>query len=322
MEQLLPSGLEMADAIFVLAFAAALAGFGVVWSTMLERRPSARRLVALRQRRTDLLTAARAPRRRGLAKSGMGFAKSVVQKFELLGSDQAEAAQRKMLQAGKRSKDAVVLYLFMKLAAPLVLGAVAAILLYGFGLYDLPPAANALVCFLLIVGGFLAPDIYAKNLADKRRQQLGRAMPDALDLLVICAEAGLNLDSALVRVAREIRLAGPELADELELTSIELGFLQDRREALRNLEYRTGLQSVTALVGTLAQAEKYGTPLAQSLRVLAAEMRTERMMKAEEKAAKLPATLTVPMIIFIMPSLFIVLIGPAILRTLDALGSL
>jgi tight adherence protein C len=151
---------------------------------------------------------------------------------------------------------------------------------------------------------------------------MSRSLPDALDLLVICTEAGLNLDSALVRVSREIGANSPELAEELELTAVELGFLSDRRQALQNLEVRTGIQSVGALVSTLAQAEKYGTPLAQSLRVLAREMRDERLMKAEEKAARLPATLTVPMVVFILPSLFIVLIGPGILRTLDALSNL
>lgn len=319
---LLPHGWTAADAVFLLAWIGTFFAVVAIWVPLLDRRPSSRRAVAIRQRRTDLLTKVREPKKRGLGKQGMGFVKQVVQRLELLGSGQHEAAQLKMLRAGKRSKDAVVLFLFMKLAMPIILGSITAILLYGTGLYPMPPMIKLGVSVTMILVGFYLPEIYARNTADKRKATLSKAMPDAMDLLVISVEAGLNLDSALIRVAREIRLSCPELADELELTAVELGFLQERREALRNLELRTDLPSVTALVGTLAQAEKYGTPLAQSLRVLAAEMRTERLMKAEEKAAKLPATLTVPMVIFIMPALFIVLIGPGILRTFDALSNL
>ncbi|MDH3451776.1 MAG: type II secretion system F family protein, partial [Gammaproteobacteria bacterium] len=173
-----------------------------------------------------------------------------------------------------------------------------------------------------VILGFYLPDILIKNLIDKRTHLLTRAMPDMLDLLVICAEAGLALDNALVRVSKEIRLNCAEMADELELTSAELGFMSERRIALENLYKRTALPSMQALANTLIQSERYGTPLAQSLRVLSRELRDERMMKAEEKAARLPATLTVPMMLFIMPTLFIVLIGPGILRAMDGLGSL
>lgn len=319
---LLPSGWNGADVVFVLAWAATFFAVIAIWVPLMERKPSSRRAAAIRQRRTDLLTKARGPKRRGLGRQGIGVAKQVVQRLELLGSGQAEAAHLKMLRAGKRSKDAVVLFLFMKLAMPIILGSITAILLYGTSLYPMPPLVKLMVSVTMIMVGFYLPEMYARNAADKRKATLSKAMPDAMDLLVISVEAGLNLDSALIRVAREMRLSCAELADELELTAVELGFLQERREALRNLELRTDLPSVTALVGTLGQAEKYGTPLAQSLRVLAAEMRTERLMKAEEKAAKLPATLTVPMVVFIMPALFIVLIGPGILRTVDALGNL
>jgi len=133
---------------------------------------------------------------------------------------------------------------------------------------------------------------------------------------VICAEGGLSLDGALNRVSREFRRFLPEMADELGLAAIELGFLPNRRQALMNLAKRTDLPSIRGVVNTLVQTERYGTPLAHSLRVLSAEFREERMLKAEEKAAKLPATLTVPMILFILPTLFIVLIGPAIIQVM------
>jgi len=139
-------------------------------------------------------------------------------------------------------------------------------------------------------------------------------------VVVICTEAGLSLDATLKRVSEEFGAACSALADELALTGLELGFLPDRRQALRNLDLRTNIPGVRGMVNNLLQADKYGTPIAQALRVLSAEFREERMLKAEEKAARLPAMLTVPMIIFILPPLFVVLLGPAVLRTIDALS--
>jgi tight adherence protein C len=169
--------------------------------------------------------------------------------------------------------------------------------------------------------GFFAPELYVSNLTSKRQLVLSKGLPDALDLLVICAESGLALDIALERVANEIGAANAELGEELELTSIELGFLPERRQALLNLSRRTNLPAIRGVVNTLLQTEKYGTPLSQSLRVLANEFRDHRLLRAEEKAARLPATLTVPMIVFILPVLFIVLIGPAIISVMDNLLS-
>jgi tight adherence protein C len=167
------------------------------------------------------------------------------------------------------------------------------------------------------LGGVYLPMLLLKNCIQKRQQAIHKALPDALDLFVICAEAGLSLDGTVTRVAREIGASSVELADELGLAAVELGFLPDRREALLNLSRRVATPQVRGLVNTLAQTEKYGTPLAQALRVLATEFRETRMMKAEEKAARLPATLTIPMILFILPPLFIVLIGPAIIQVLS-----
>jgi tight adherence protein C len=167
--------------------------------------------------------------------------------------------------------------------------------------------------------GFFLPELYVSNLTKKRQLGLSKSLPDGLDLLVICAESGLSLDASLDRVANEIGGASPALAEELSLTSIELGFLPERKQALTNLNRRTNLPSIRGVVNTLMQTEKYGTPLSQSLRVLANEFRDQRLLKAEEKAARLPATLTVPMIVFILPVLFIVLIGPAVIKVMDTL---
>ena len=174
-----------------------------------------------------------------------------------------------------------------------------------------------LACAVLL--GWRIPDVILSRLAARRQLRLEQGMPDALDLLVFCAEAGLSLDGSLTRVAREIGNAAPELADELGLTAIELGFLPNRTEALRNLQKRADMPSIRGVINTLVQTERYGTPLASSLRVLTAEYRDQRMMKAEEKAGRLPATLTVPMILFILPTLFIVLCGPAAINVMHTL---
>lgn len=196
------------------------------------------------------------------------------------------------------------------------------IMIYGLGAVKGPPPVKMLLALGAVVLGAYAPDIFVKNTATKRRKAMQKGVPDALDLLVICAEAGQSLDSAFVRVSREFGPSCPQLAEELSLTSVELGLMPERRMALDNLNKRTDLPAIRALVNALLQTEKYGTPLAQTLRVLAAEYRNERMLKAEAKAARLPAILTVPMIIFILPPLFIVLIGTALLRVMDMFRNL
>ena len=170
-----------------------------------------------------------------------------------------------------------------------------------------------------LIGSYKAPDLWLKNRITKRSAAIRKGLPDALDLLVICAEAGLTVDAAFSRVARELGKAYPELGDEFALTSIELGFLNERRLAFENLAMRIDLEAVRGVVTTMIQTEKYGTPLASALRVLSGEFRNERMMRAEEKAARLPAIMTVPLILFILPTLFIVILGPAACSISDTL---
>jgi tight adherence protein C len=206
----------------------------------------------------------------------------------------------------------------LRLALPLGLGILAFVLAPGV-MHSISPVVRMCVGFAGIAVGGFTPSVAVKNSIQNRQRKIQLGLPDALDLFVICAEAGLGLEAAIVRVAREIGAGAPELADELGLTAIELGFLPNRRDALANLTRRVDAAPIRNLVNTLTQTERYGTPLAQSLRVLAAEFRNMRMMKAEEKAARLPATLTVPMIVFIMPPLFAVLIGPAIVQIMASL---
>jgi tight adherence protein C len=242
---------------------------------------------------------------------------TIVRRLRLLQGQKTAEIRLKLSQAGIRNREALASYLFTKLAGPPILGGLALLLFEGFGLYQLSSTNSLVVCLVAVLLGFIAPEIWLRNRISKRREILRKSIPDGLDLLVVCVEAGLSTDAALTRVARESERSAPELSDEFGLTAIELGFLPDRRQALDGLARRVDLPAVRALVAALLQTEKYGTPLATSLRVLSTEFRTERLLRAEEKAARLPATLTVPMVLFILPCLFIVIIGPAIINVID-----
>ncbi|MGB8273911.1 MAG: type II secretion system F family protein [Alphaproteobacteria bacterium] len=315
----LPSGLTMESAILWAAGAAAFLVVAGVWQGLLERDPAAARLRQLSKRRETLMQDLKTPRRNQSRPRSVGFMHQVVERLKLLKNEQTQSVMEKLARAGWRSRDILVTYLFLKVTLPAVFGAVAATMFYGMGLYGLPAFQKLLVVLAAVLAGVYAPDIVVKNASDKRRNAIRLGLPDALDLMVICAEAGLSLDSALKRVAKEMALGNPEIADEFGLTSVEIGFLPDRVMALKNLIKRNNLPGIRGLVNTLIQSEKYGTPLAQSLRVLSAEYRNERLMRAEEKAARLPAILTVPMILFVLPPLFVVLIGPGILRFVDSM---
>jgi tight adherence protein C len=248
----------------------------------------------------------------------MGLLKELLDRLKLLRGEEARTTSDRLAQAGWRSRDALAIYLGMRLVLPFVIAISALVFIMTF-----KSGMASTTMLMWVVGGGIAgyfiPVFMLGRMIKRRQHKLRRQLPDGLDLLVICAEAGLSLDASLARVAREIGFASPELADEIGLTSVELGFLPNRRQALMNLTRRTDLPPIRGVVNTLVQTERYGTPLAHSLRVLSAEFRDERMMKAEEKAAKLPAVLTVPMILFILPTLFMVLLGPAIINTLAAL---
>lgn len=310
-------------AITILAAVAALTAVGAVWSAAIARDPLSGRAKSLVERHETLRGELFLPKHNTYKRdAALGFVNRLVSRLNLLRSKHAESTALKLAQAGIRSKDATSIFLFAKLCLPFAFGGVTALMFYGADMFHLAPMARLSVAIIAVLVGAYAPDLYVKNATQKRQLAVQKGLPDTLDLLVICAEAGLALDAALNRVASEMARSCPELSDEFGLTAIELGFLPVRRTALENLMKRVNSPAIRGVVNTLLQTEKYGTPLAQSLRVLAAEFRDERMLKAEEKAAKLPATLTVPLIVFIMPTLFIVLLGPAIIRTIDGLGGL
>jgi tight adherence protein C len=318
----LPAGMSVEDLLILMMALSAGSVAVTVWFTLLQRDPALRRAKVIAAQRSVMRSELVGPRRRQQRLPTLGVMRQVVDRLNLLKSSQAERISHKLMRAGWRSKDAIISYLFMKLFLPLAFGVIVTVLLYGMNLYDLSPVLKLGAALGGVILGAYLPDVVIKNMTQKRQDTIRKSLPDALDLMVICAEAGLSLDATLSRVSQEMELACPELADELGLTGLELGFLPDRRKALQNLAMRIDLPVVRGVVNTLIQAEKYGTPLAQSLRIMSGESRNERIMKAEEKAARLPALLTVPMIIFTLPPLFVVLIGRAILNTMDALSKL
>jgi tight adherence protein C len=304
-----------------MAAVAVIVNVIVFYRALLVRDPLGPRLKALHERRDALRRGVLENKRRGRTERqrdlGMSFMRRVVTRFRLLGTSQSEKASNMLSRAGWRSRDALVLYFFLRFALPFAFGAFALILLYAGNVGHFSAEIKLAIAMGSVVFGTFVPNIFVTNAVQKRRKALQKGLPDALDLLVICVEAGQTLDAALDRVSREVIQSCPELADELSLTALELGLLPERRIALDHLNLRTDMASIRGVVNTLLQTERYGTPLAQSLRILSAEFRHERMMKAEAKAARLPAILTVPLIVFILPPLFVVLIGPAILRVLD-----
>jgi tight adherence protein C len=315
------------DVTMVATVLSAIATFSVlvaIYAATTVKDPMAKRVKALNERREQLkagIVASTNKRRRDITNRNevADRVRTLLGSLKMLQDEQVQKAQLKLMQAGIRSKDLAFVVIFGRLVLPIVFGI---IVLLGVYVFDWFPLWGALKRYALVagtlVGSYKAPDIYLKNKITKRSGAIRKGLPDALDLLVICAEAGLTVDAAFNRVAKELGKAYPELGDEFALTSIELGFLTDRRSAFENLATRIDLESIRGVVTTMIQTEKYGTPLASALRVLSAEFRNERMMRAEEKAARLPAIMTVPLILFILPVLFIVILGPAACSISDA----
>jgi tight adherence protein C len=315
----LPLGLTLDGLLAGLVGALVFMSVLITWRGLVEARPKLARARSITRRRLELAAQAASSRPRPRPERQASLPATIARRLRLLQTSQAEKIRDRLLRAGFRSREAMATFLVAKLLCPTGFVGLAFLLVHVLGLGNVPPEFRPPVLAGAVLLGFFSPDLYLANVTAKRRQALQKALPDGLDLLVICAEAGLSLDAALHRVAEEMAHASPSLADELALTSVELNFLPDRRSALLNLAKRVDLQAVRGVVSTLVQTEKYGTPLAQSLRVLSGEFREQRMLRAEEKAARLPAILTVPMIVFILPTLFIVLLGPAIIDVYDNL---
>jgi len=269
---------------------------------------------ALRAKMRADLEARGAARRGALRTEAEGIVKTLVDKLNLRKLLEQEDTQLKMKMAGFRGQAPLYTFLFFRVVMPPIVFLVAAFYIFVVVNPSQPPLIKFGMAFLAGLAGFYLPNLFVQNLIARRQESISRAFPDALDLLLICVESGMSVEAAFNKVASEIGAQSVELAEELALTTAELSYLQHRREAYDNLGKRTGLPGVKAVVASLIQAERYGTRLGNALRAMADENRNIRMAAAEKKAAALPPKLTVPMIAFFLPVLFVVILGPAVIQ--------
>jgi len=281
-----------------------------VWQPPIEARLKALRTRRMKTRSEQTRSAKPSPKA-----ASLGLLRTLADRMNLLRGAAADQTTRKLRQAGFHSRDAAVVFMFIKLALPLVLGFLMILLTSPSSVLEVQEDMILPLCIGAVLAGFVFPGVYIKNVAVKRREILNRMLPEGLDLLTICVEAGLSVDAAFRRVAKEMAVPMPELAQEFEMTAIELTYLPDRQQALENMNERADSPAIAALVNARRQTEKYGTPLANSLRILSQEFRQTRASKAEEKGARMPALMTVPLMVFILPTLITVLLAPAIMST-------
>lgn len=319
MEQLginFSGGFNLNSIIVLAVFAATLATICALALPFMRGERFESRLRSVKERRRQLSqtqTTSFQTRNRLQVSQGKGIKAFALRGVSMRDLLDAKELRTKLARAGRRGPSAVANYLFMRIMVPgcLLIGS----LLYAWLVFpDKPIGVRLIGVAGMGVLGYLMPQILLSNAVQKRQKALQRAFPDALDLIVICVESGMSIEAAFTKVTEQMGETSPEMAEEMGLTSAELAFLSDRRQAFENLAERTGLPAFKGLATTLLQAERYGTPIANGLRVLAQENRETRMSAAERKAAALPAQLTVPMIIFFLPVLFIVVVGPAAIQ--------
>ena len=246
--------------------------------------------------------------------SARPYMQRIVDSFNLRKAFADDKTIARLRMAGYRGQAPLVVFLFARATLPLLFFAVAFFYIFFLAVLDQPTGIKVVIVLAITYAGFYAPNLYISNIVSKRQLSVKRAWPDALDLMLICVEAGMSLEAAFRKVADEIGQQSVVLAEELALTTAELSYLQERRQAFDNLSQRTGLETVRSVMTSLIQAERYGTPLGTALRVLAQENRDQRMNDAEKKAAALPPKLTVPMILFFLPVLMAVILGPAAIQ--------
>jgi tight adherence protein C len=312
------------DPQFVVMVLAAVAAFATVTSFVLpllsgDRLDSRMKYVSTereRLRAERMAKLAEEQRQGRLRKDPKSFMKQVVERLNLRKALETDATRERLKMAGLRGQAPVVAFLFFRATLPLAGFGLVIFYLFFVNDYGLSP----LVRLGLSIGGaylgFYLPNIFITNLIQRRQKSIKRVFPDSLDLLLICVQAGMSIEGAMNKVASEIAPRSLELAEEFSLTTAELSYLQERRQAYENLGKRTGIAVVRAVGTSLIQAERYGTAISQALRVLAKESRDMRMAEAEKKAAALPPKLTVPMILFFLPVLFVVVLGPAAMQVM------
>jgi tight adherence protein C len=267
-----------------------------------------------RLRAERLASMAEEQRQAKLRREPKSFMKRVVEQFNLRKALETDETRERLKMAGFRGQAPVVAFLFFRATLPIMGFLVVFFYLFFVNSFDLAPVVRLGLSIGGAYLGFYFPNIFISNLIQRRQKSIRRVFPDALDLLLICVQAGMSVEAAMNKVAGEIGSRSLELAEEFSLTTAELSYLQERRQAYENLGKRTGLAVVRAVGTSLIQAERYGTAVSQALRVLAKESRDMRMAEAEKKAAALPPKLTVPMILFFLPVLFVVILGPAVIQ--------
>jgi tight adherence protein C len=304
----------------ILAGIAAMAAVITLAMPLLVGDPLPRRMRAVAIERDKIRQRERERMARGervtLRQSPKQYMQNVVERFNLAKWVGQEEARAKLVQAGYRGQAPYVTYLFFRMVTPVVAFVAAAFYIFVVLQLDQPLTLKIGGCIFAAYAGMHLPWLFLKNRIQKRQLSIRRAFPDALDLLLICVESGMSIEASFKKVSEEIGSQSIPLAEEFTLTTAELSYLPDRRQAYDNLARRTDLDGVKSVCVALQQAERYGTPLAQTLRVLAQENRDMRMSDAEKKAAALPPKLTVPMILFFLPVLFIVILGPAAIRVM------
>ena len=283
----------------------------------------ATRLKVIRERRAELNRQRRERLERGgLRREGQSgridVMRAILEKLQLRNLAEQPELKRKLVRAGWRGTRPLIIFTFLRVSLPIVCATAALFVVFNRAGEPVAPMVGLSIAMVAALVGYGLPNILVTNAIARRQQELQRNFPDALDLTVICVEAGLSLEAAFARVAEELDADARAIAEEIGLTNAELAFLSDRRQALENLAERTGTAPIKSLVTSLVQSERYGTPLGQALRVVSQESRDTRMARAEEKAASLPAKLTVPMVTFFLPVLFMVLIGPTIIHVIKA----
>ena len=307
------------DKVFLVTAFVAIVAFATVVTLalpMVERDGLGDRLNSVAKRREELRAKHHAAldKRGSLRMEPSTMMKSTLERFRLTNMLESESSKDKLASAGYRGPAPMIAFMFFRFVMPFAVFAVTIFYLFVVTHFQYSTMMKICAAFAGALFGFYLPDLFVSNTITRRQQSIMRAFPDALDLMLICVESGMSIETAFTRVAAEIGTQSAELAEELGLTTAELSYLPDRRQAFDNLAKRCSHPGVRSVAVALNQAEKYGTPMGQALRVTATENREMRMAEAERKAASLPAKLTVPMILFFLPCLFIVILGPAIMK--------
>jgi len=307
--------------VMLLAAAAAFATVLTVTMPLLSRDRTAYRMKSMATERDKMRAARMAEFNRDsqtgrLRQTPKGFMQQIVNRLNLRKAFDTDDVRDLLKMAGLRGQAPLVTYMFFRLVMPIIVTIVALIYVFAIANLQHPPIAKFGMAIAAGYAGFYLPNVFLKNLVQKRQASITQAFPDALDMLLICVQAGMSIEAAFGKVSKEVSSQSLELAEEFSLTTAELSYLQDRRVAFENLGKRTGIAGIKAVATALIQAERYGTPVGQALRVMAKENRDMRMSEAERKAAALPPKLTVPMIVFFLPVLFVVILGPAIIQVM------